>query len=242
MRARREIRVAGWSNAMRLRHVTPERSIRAECFQEVSATTFARPKLREKSSTRPSKNRRMPNSTPEAAMARHRIEAPTPCASPSGCRPESHADWGFRATTFGLVLPLRRLAIGRVPKGVDAFPPPRRGTSPSAFGPPATEPSPPKTCPRTTLDRRFECDRLKRPPIASKQTSLGGTGPGSTLRKVRTRAFPKLELKSRSKAPPHVGCHALHHLCRTTSDSLPAPTSLPLPAPMPRWRSVLLST
>lgn len=242
MRVRREIRVAGWSNAMRLRHVTPERSIRAECFQEVSATTFARPKLREKSSTRPSKNRRMPNSTPEAAMARHRIEAPTPCASPSGCRPESHADWGFRATTFGLGLPLRRPAIGKVPKDVHAFPRSRHGTSPSAFGPRANAPAPRKPCPRTTLGRRFECAHLQRHPTASRRTSLGVTSPGSTLRKVPARAFPKLELTSRSKAPPHVGCHALHHLCRTTLASIPAPTSLPLPAPMPRWRSVLLST
>lgn len=216
--------------------------MRAECFRVGGATAGAWSKLRGRNSTPASKIRRKPNSMPEAAMALHRIEVPTTFSSPSGWRLPSNADWGFRATRFAPVLTLRRPAIEKVPRGVHAFPPPRRGTSPNAFGLQANARAPQKRLLRTTLDRRLECVHQQRPPTASRRTSLGVTSPGSTLRKEPARAFPKLELKSRSRAPPHVGCHALHHLCRTTLASLPAPTSLPLPAPMPTWRLVLLAS
>jgi hypothetical protein len=216
--------------------------MRAECYRVGGAKACVWPKLRGRNSTPATTIRRMPNSTPEAAMAPHRIEAPTPCASPSDCRLESHADWGFRATRFAPVLPLRRPAIEKVPMGVHAFPPPRRGTSPNAFGLQANARAPRKRYLRTTLDRRLECVHQQRPRTASRRTSLGGTSPGSTLRKARARAFPKFGLTSRSKAPPHAGRLGLRHLCWTTLAPPPAPTPLPLPAPMPTWRLVLLAS
>ena len=92
------------------------------------------------------------------------------------------------------------------------------------------------------LGRLFECVHQQRPPNASRRTSLGGTAPRPILRKGRARAFPKLELKTLSKARPHAGCHALLRPGWTTRTSPPAPTPLPLPAPMPTWRPVLLAS